>query len=119
VIVSSEDSSYALVITNASIKNNVATSIAHIHIHNKPIIKTLHHAVNITSTKAKLFSMKYGINQATNIQGISKIVVITDLLHAARKFFDSSSHLFQVYSIFILNELRKFFIQNYNNSIKF
>jgi len=57
VIVSSEDSSYALVITNASIKNNVATSIAHIHIHNKPIIKTLHHAVNVTSTKAKLFSM--------------------------------------------------------------
>ena len=61
----------------------MAISIAYIHIHNKPIIKTLYHVVNITSTKAKLFAIRYGNNQATNIQGILKIVVITDLLHVA------------------------------------
>jgi len=53
---------YALVISDASIKNNIAISIAHIHIHNKPIIKTIHHAVNITSTEAKLFVIRCSIN---------------------------------------------------------
>jgi len=53
----------ALVITNASIKNNVATSIAHIHIHNYLIIKILHHTINVMSTKAELFAIRCGINQ--------------------------------------------------------
>ena len=115
----SENPFYALIVTNTSIKNNMATSIAHIYIHDKPVIKTLHHVVNVTSTEAELFSIRCSINQATNIQGISKIVVITDSLHAAWKFFDFSSHLFQVHFTSILNKLRKFFIQNHNNSIKF
>jgi len=38
---------YALIITDASVKNNTATSISHIHIHNKPVIEILHHATNI------------------------------------------------------------------------
>ena len=76
------ESSHTLMITDASIKNNVATSIAHIHIHNKDIIKTIYHTVNVLFSEAKLFVIKCSINQATNILGISKIVVITDLLHA-------------------------------------
>ena len=118
-IVSSEDPSYALIVTDISIKNNVAISIAYIHICDKPIVKTIHYAVNITSTKAKLFSIRYGINQATNIQEILKIVIIIDLLYVAQNFFDSLSYLFQVHSTSILKELRKFFIQNHNNSIEF
>ena len=118
-IIFSKDLPYTLIVTDASIKNNMATSIAHIHICDKSIIKTLYHVVNITSIEAKLFSMRCGINQATNIQGISKIVVITDLFHTVQKIFDSLSHPFQLYSVSILNELRKFFIQNHNNSIKF
>jgi len=119
MIVSSSDPSYALVVTNASIKNNIATSIAHIHIHNKPVIKTLYYTVNITTTEAELFTIRCGINQATSIPGISKIVVITDLLHAAQRIFDSSLHPFQIHSASILNELKRFFLQNLNNSIKF
>ena len=76
------ESSHTLMITNASIKNNVATSIAHIHIHNKYIIKTIYHTVNVLFSETKLFVIKCSINQATNILSISKIVVITDLLHA-------------------------------------
>ena len=76
------ESSHTLMITDASIKNNVATSIAHIHIHNKDIIKTIYHTVNVLFSETKLFVIKCSINQATNILGISKIVVITDLLHA-------------------------------------
>ena len=69
--------------------------------------------------EAELFAIKCGINQATSIPSISKIVVITDLLHTAQKFFDSSLYLFQIYSISILNELRRFFLHNLNNSIEF
>jgi len=62
MIISSLDPSYTLVVTNTSIKNNVATSVAHIHVHNKPVIKTLHHAVNVMTTEAELFTIRYGIN---------------------------------------------------------
>jgi len=85
-IESSDDPSFALIVTEASIKNNVATSIAHIHVHDKPITKTLHHALNVTSTKAGLFTIRCGINQATNIGNISKVIVVTDLIHAANFF---------------------------------
>ena len=34
--------SFSIVISDASIKNHVATSIAHIHSHDKPVIKTIH-----------------------------------------------------------------------------
>ena len=119
VIVSSEDPSYTLVVTNTSIKNNIAISITHIHICNRPVIKTVHHVVNVTSTEAELFAIRCGINQATNIHGILKIVVITNLIHSTQKFFDASHHPFQIHAVSILKKLRKFFVQNHNNSIKF
>jgi len=81
---SSENPFHALVITDASVKNNIATSIAHVHIHNKPVIKTFYYAVNINSTEAKLFAIRCSINQATTSSGISKIVVITDSIHIAK-----------------------------------
>ena len=61
-IIFSSDSSYTLVVTNASIKNNVATSVAHIHVYDKPVIKTIHYTVNVTSIEAKLFVIRYSIH---------------------------------------------------------
>ena len=46
-----------IIISNASIKNHIATSISHIHSFNKPVIKTIHRAVNITTTEAELFAI--------------------------------------------------------------
>ena len=46
----------------------------------------IHQAVNVTTTEAKLFTIKYGI---TNI---NHIVVITDFLYAAKRIFDSLLH---------------------------
>jgi len=66
----------AIVISDTSIKSQVATSITHIHIHDNPVIKTLHHVVNITSIKAKLFAIRCDINQATQLANINYIVVI-------------------------------------------
>ena len=112
----SSDFSIALKIADASIKNQVATSISHIHIYNKQVIKMIHHAINVTTTEAKLFAIRCGINQTTNLQGIRKIVVITD---SARKIFNYSLYSFQVHMTSISNKLRRFFDTNNSNTIEF
>ena len=61
-LTSSSDPSIALMVADTSIKNQVATSISHIHIHNKQVIKIIHHAVNVTTTEAELFAIKCGRN---------------------------------------------------------
>ena len=88
--------SIAIIASDVSIKNNVAMSIVHIHTHDKPLIKTIHYAVNVTSTEVELFAIRCGINQAICINNISKIIVITDSIHAVKRIFDPSIHLFQV-----------------------
>ena len=82
----------ALVITDASIKNDIATSISHIHSMNSPLTKTVHHTLFVTSTEAELFTIRCGINQACSKDNVSKIIIITDSIHAAKKIFDSNSH---------------------------
>ena len=79
----------------------------------------LHHAVSITSMEAKLFAIRCGINQATNLIGINKIIVITDSIHSTKKIFNSSSHSYQVHAVFISYELRNFFDTSCNNTIEF
>ena len=95
----------ALIITDASIKNNIATSVSHVHIANCPLIKTVHHASYVTSTEAELFAIRCGINQACSNNIVSKIIVVTDSIHAIKKIFNSESHPFQLYSAAILSEL--------------
>jgi len=109
----------ALMITDASIKNDIAISISHIHIVNHPLTKTVHHASFMTSTEAELFAIRCGINQACSNDIISKIIIITDSIHTAKKIFDSESHPFQLHTAAILYELREFFNSNCNNSIEF
>ena len=97
--------STTIVVTDASIKNNIATSISHMHIYNNSIAKTVYYVIYVTSTKAELFAIRCGINQASNHNGISKIIVITNSIHAAKKIFNPSLHSFQVHSVAILTEL--------------
>ena len=56
------NSKTAVIVSDMSIKNQVATLIAYIYIYDNPVIKTLHHAINITFTEAKLFAIRCGIN---------------------------------------------------------
>jgi len=58
VIESSSFPSTAIIVTDTSIKNDIAISISHTHTHDKPIAKTVHHAVHITSTEAELFAIR-------------------------------------------------------------
>ena len=118
-IESSNTPSNALIAMDASVKNNIASSITHIYVCNKPIIKILHHAINITSSEAEFFAIRCGINQATHLHSISKVIVVTDSIHVAKKIFESSSHLLQKHMAFILNNLREFFTHHQENTIKF
>ena len=111
--------SSALIVTSASIKDNIATSVAHIHQANSPLIKSIYHAVFITSSEAELFTMRYGINQACNKDNISKIIVITDSIHSAKCIFNSSLYPLQSHLAVILSELRLFFNKSQDNSIEF
>jgi len=47
----------SIVVSDASIKNHIAVFILHTHSHNKPVIKTIHRAVNVTTTETKLFAI--------------------------------------------------------------
>jgi len=104
---------------DASIKHNIATLILHVHIANHPLTKTVHHASFVTSTEAELFAIRYGINQACSIDSVSKIIVVTNSIHTAKKIFNNESHPYQLHSAAILSELRRFFNSNLNNSIEF
>jgi len=109
----------AFVVTDASIKNNIATSVSHLHIANHPLVKTAHHTAFITSTEAELFTIRCSINQACIKENMSKIIVVTNSIHAAKKIFNSKSHPFQSHTMVILSKLHHFFNKNHENSIEF
>ena len=111
--------STAIIATDASIKNNTATSILHTHIPNRPLSRTIHHSTFVTSMEAELFAIRCGINQALSVDNISKIIIVTDSIHTARKIFGSLSHLCQIHGVAILEELCRFFSKNSANSIEF
>ena len=109
----------AIITTDASIKNNIATSILHMHTSNQSLIKILHHTAFVTSAEAELFAIRCGINQASTKENISKIIVVTNSIHVAKKIFDPLSHLLQIHTVAILKKLYHFLSRNPNNLIKF
>jgi len=117
----SDVSSTTLVVSDASVKNNIATSIAHICIRDKPITKILCHVLNVMSTEAELVTIRCSINQATSIDYISKIIIVIDsiYIYAAKKIFDLFFHPFQKYVVAILRELLSFFFYHSDNHIEF
>ena len=116
---SSSSPSIAIIASDASIKNNVVTSILHTHMYNRPITKTIHHVVHITSTEAELFAIRCSINQASNFDNVFKIIVVTNSIHVARKIFEPFVHPYQVQLAAILSNLHSFFEHHENNFIEF
>ena len=109
----------AVVVADTSIKNSIVTSIVHVYVHNSPVIKTIHHTVNTTSTIAKLFTIRCRINQVFLLPDIKRIVIISDSIHVAKRIFNSSAHPYQIHLAAISCKLREFFKKGINNSIKF
>lgn len=71
------DPKSVIVISNASIKNKVATSISYTYYYPNEIKKTIHHTVNIISIKAELFAIRCEINQAIYIS-VNQTIYILD-----------------------------------------
>jgi len=88
----SDNSKAAIIISDASIKNNITMSITHIYIYNFSIIKIIHYTINVIFTKAELFTIRCSLNEASHLANIKCIVVITDSIHVVKKIFNSSIH---------------------------
>ena len=56
-----------VIIANASIKNNITSSVLHIISNCRNLSKEVHHIVNVTTTEAELFSIRCSITQAYQI----------------------------------------------------
>ena len=54
-----------IVVLDASIKNNIVTSITHVYFYSNFIKKILYYTINITMTEAELFVIRYRISLAT------------------------------------------------------
>ena len=106
-------------IADMSIINNVATSISYIQREQDIIFKIVHHTTNINSIKAKLFVIRYRINYTMQLQDISHIIVVTDIIPAAKRIFDMSTHPYQLHFILISKDLKASFNKSCNNIIKF
>jgi len=108
-----------IVILDVSIKNSVVTSMSHIHLYNKSVIKTIYWATNVTTTEAELFVIRYGINQAINTSNVEHIIVITDSIYAVERIFNSLSYPYQTHSVAISKKLWDFFKVSVKNHINF
>ena len=83
------------------------------------IIKNVHHAMNVTSTEAKIFTIRCSINCATQIQDVKHIIIITDAIPATKYIFNMTIHPYQLYSIAISKDLKDCFNKNSINFILF
>ena len=109
----------AIVVTDTSVKKDITISISHVYICDYPLTKMVYHAAFVTSTEAELFAIKCSINQACGKENVSKIIIITDSIHVAKKIFNSKFYPYQLHTMAILSELRQFFAINQENSIEF
>ena len=109
----------AIIVTNTSVKNDIATLVSHIHIHDHPLIKIVHHIAFVTSTEVELFAMRCSISQACSKENISKIIVIANSIHVAKKIFDDKTYSYQIYTTAILSKFWQFFTTGQGNSIEF
>jgi len=75
------------------------------------------HATNITSTKAKIMSMRLRLKQALTTVGVKKITIITDTIHGAQKLFDTSLHPYQTLVTPTMEKIYNFFSQSPDNII--
>ena len=83
-----------LIISDTSIKNNIATLVSYIHRDQEIIAKFVHYIMNVTSIEAKLFTIRCGINYAIHLQDITCIIIITDAILDTKHIFNMSIYLY-------------------------
>ena len=78
------DPKTVIIISDASIKKNIATSVLHVHSSSNILAKTIYHTVNVTSMNVELFAIRCGINQAVQVKNTTNIIIITNAIHVTR-----------------------------------
>ena len=68
-----------------SVKNNIITIVLYIWREYEIIMKTIYHTMNVLSTKAELFIIRYSISQASWIQDIIYILLLLLMLSQLSK----------------------------------
>jgi len=68
-------------------------------------------------TKAELFAIRCSISQVSQIQDIIYIIVVTNNIPAVKRIFDTFLYQYQIHSIIISSDLKKFFNKNSSNII--
>ena len=53
--------------------------------------------MNVNFTEAKLFAIRYEIDQVIKLHDALKIVIITNTIPAMKQIFNTSIHLYQLY----------------------
>ena len=91
-----QNSKTVVIISDASTKNNVTMSIAHVYSSQNIVAKTIYHAVNVTSTEVELFAIRYGINQAIQVTDVLYIIVVADAIYLMRYIFNLLTHSYQI-----------------------
>ena len=61
------NSSSSIIVSDTSIKNYITTSISHIYSYDRPIIKTIHKAVNVSQIRYSLVVI-LGLNSVSGVQ---------------------------------------------------
>ena len=89
-----------LIITDASLRNNMTIVAAHVY-ENSNVQKVKYYAINVTTTEAKLFAIRYRIKRALNCNSFNHIIIVTDAIYAVEKILDAFYHPFQLHSIAI------------------
>ena len=57
-------------------------------------MKSDYYVMNISFTEAEIFAIRCGISQATQIQDVIRIVIVTDIILVAKKIFDLFHYLY-------------------------
>lgn len=70
-----------IIISNTSIRNNIAMFIIYVYSYSNIVKKILHYAINVTLTEAEIFAIRCRINQAIQVLDVFHIIIITDTIH--------------------------------------
>jgi len=100
-------------------KSQVATAVAYIWSENSLIQRLQANSINITSIKAELMAICLGLIPAMEEENVHNIIVITNSITAAKKFFESKTDPLQNMFILVTSAIDSFFQKDGRNKIQF
>jgi len=110
---------HTCIIADGGVKNGSVTAISHIWHANTRIKRLQMHAMNASSTEAKIMAMCIGLEFILSMEDIKHITLITDSIHAAKKIFDTTMHPYQLLVTPLATKIYEFFAKLADHIISF